>query len=336
MGLTSRQRFVNALTGGEVDRAPVASPTSIVTVGLQEQADAWFPEAHHDAATMARLALAGHGVCGYDTVFPVFGAGTHEAAALGVPVKWGDRTSLPAVAGHIWQHPDDIEIPEDLLERPAMRVVLEAIRMLRDEVGDEVAVIGKIFGPWTLAYHTFGLQEFLKNTIKDPAKVEAILRRLMAIGIVFGKAQLEAGADALTLGDHITADLIRPEAYPRFLLDIHREMNQAIPGPLIFHCCGRTLDRIEHFSRSGMACFHFDSANDAFEIKAKSTMALAGNVNNIATLLGGGPDDVRREVFHALDAGVEIIAPECAVPVEARLENVIAVRQAVDEYYRRH
>jgi [methyl-Co(III) methanol-specific corrinoid protein]:coenzyme M methyltransferase len=45
---------------------------------------------------------------------------------------------------------------------------------------------------------------------------------------------------------------------------------------------------------------------------------------------------VRQEVFYALDAGVDIIAPECAVPLDAKLENVIAIKESVDEYYALH
>jgi [methyl-Co(III) methanol-specific corrinoid protein]:coenzyme M methyltransferase len=331
--LTSRQRFLAALAGNAVDRPSVASPTSIVTLGLQEQVNAFFPEAHHDPALMARLALAGHTVCGYDMAFPVFGAGTHEAAALGVPVKWGDRRNLPAVGAPIWKHPDDISIPADFLERPTIRTVLEAIRLVRAEAGDTIGIIGKVYGPWSLAYHTFGVQQFLKATIRDPAAVAAILSRLKEVTALFGRAQIEAGADALTLGDHITANLIRPDAYPRFLLELHRDLVRELPVPLIFHCCGRTLDRIAHFNESGVAAFHFDSANDAREMRQRASMVLVGNVNNMRTLLEGTLDDVRREVFYALNAGVDIIGPECAVPVDTPLANVIAVRDAVERYY---
>ena len=336
MSQTSRQRFLAALSRKPVDRPPVASPTSIVTLELQQRAGVFFPEAHRDPAAMAKLALAGHAICGYDVVFPVFGAGTHEAAALGVPVDWRDRNSLPTVTAPIWKHPDEIAIPADFLERPTIRTVVEAIRLLRAELGDRVGIIGKIYGPWSLAYHTFGLQPFLKATIRDPSYVEAILSRLRPAAVLFGRAQIEAGADALTLGDHITANLIRPDAYPRFLLEHHRQMARDLPVPLIFHCCGRTLDRIAYFNESGMAAFHFDSANDAREMRAKASMVLIGNVNNMRTLLAGGPEDVRREVFYALDAGIEIIGPECAVPVEAKLENIVAVRRAVDEYRQSH
>jgi [methyl-Co(III) methanol-specific corrinoid protein]:coenzyme M methyltransferase len=335
MNLTPRERFMNALAGYPVDRTPVASPTSIVTAELEDLVGAHFPEAHHDPAAMAALALAGHTDCGYDVVFPVYGGGTHEAAALGVPVRWGDRSNLPAIAGHIWDHPDQIAVPDDFLDCPTVKVVIDATRRLRRELGDEVAIIGKIYGPWSLAYHTFGLQNFLKDTIRDPGKVRAILARLKEVSVIFGRAQVEAGADALTLGDHITADLIRPDAYPDFLLDIHREMGREIPAPLIFHCCGKTLDRIDYFNENGLSSFHFDSENDAFEMKARAKMVLIGNVNAPRTLLEGTKAEVRAEVFYALDAGIDIIAPECAVPLSSKLENIVAVRESVDAYFAR-
>lgn len=336
MPQSPRQRFLAALSRRPVDRAPVVSPTSIVTLELQERAQAFFPEAHHEPAAMARLALAGHTVCGYDVVFPVFGAGTHEAAALGVPVDWGTRRKLPTVTKPIWTHPDEIAIPANFLERPTVRTVIEAIRLLRLAVGDKVAIIGKVYGPWSMAYHTFGLQAFLKATVRDPGKVEAILDRLKEVAILFGRAQIAAGADALTLGDHITADLVGPDAYPRFLLGLHQDLVRELPAPLIFHCCGRTLDRIGLFDQSGVAGFHFDSANDARKVRELATMALVGNINNIRTLFSGDREDVRREVYYALDAGIDLIGPECAVPVEARLGNIVAVRDAVEEYYLRH
>ncbi|MBM3572316.1 MAG: MtaA/CmuA family methyltransferase [Alphaproteobacteria bacterium] len=333
---TPRQRFLAALSGTRPSLAPasVASPTSIVTLELQQRTGAFFPEAHRDPALIAKLALAGHTICGYDVVFPVFGGGTHEAEAFGAPVEWRDQHNLPVVRSSIWKHPDEADIPKDFLDRPAIRSVIEAIRILRAEVGDRVGIIGKVYGPWSLAYHMFGVQRFLLATARDPEAVDAMLARLKAATVLFGRAQIEAGADALTLGDHITANLVRPDAYPRFLLGLHRELVRELPVPMIFHCCGKTSDRIGYFNDSGVAAFHFDSANDARDMRAKARMVLIGNINNVLTLLEGGPEDVRWEVFHALDAGIEIIAPECAVPVGAKLANIVAVRDAVENYYR--
>jgi methylthiol:coenzyme M methyltransferase len=331
--MTPRERFLNALSRRPVDRAPVANPTSVVTEDLQAAVGAFFPDAHRDAEQMAVLALAGHSLLGYDVVFPVFGGGTHEAEALGVPVRWGERGRMPACEHAIWKHPDEIVIADDFLGHPAIAVVTEAIRLLKAEVGDTVGIIGKVYGPWSLAYHTFGLPLFLKSTLKDPGFVDAILARLEEVAVIFGRAQVDAGADALCYGAHITADLIRPDAYPRFLRDIDRTMQAAIGAPLIFHCCGRTMDRIQYFNENRMAAFHFESQNDAFEVKEQAAMVLIGNINNPETLLSGTVEDVRHEVFRALEAGIDIIAPECAVPLNASMDNVRAIRECVDEYY---
>lgn len=333
MAMTSRERVMNALHRREVDIAPVANPNSIVTREMQDKVGAYFPEAHHNAEVMTELALAGRTICGYDAVFPVYGAGTQEAGALGVKIDWGDPDNLPAILGHKWSDPDEIEVPDDFLDRLEISTVLDSIRMLRQEVGDEVAVFGKAYGPWSLAYHFFGIERFMMDTFADPPKVHAILDRLKEFTITFGKAQIEAGADALNVCEHITADLIRPEAVSTFLLHVDQQIKAELPVPIILHCCGKTMDRIELFNQTGFECFNFESANDAFELREKATISLCGNINNPNTILSGTPEDVEREVFYALDAGIELLAPECAAPVNGKLANVIAVREARDRYY---
>jgi [methyl-Co(III) methanol-specific corrinoid protein]:coenzyme M methyltransferase len=56
-------------------------------------------------------------------------------------------------------------------------------------------------------------------------------------------------------------------------------------------------------------------------------------VNNAQTLLQGTPDDVRKQVRYAVEAGVNIIAPECAIPLTTPIENLKALVAAVHEGY---
>jgi [methyl-Co(III) methanol-specific corrinoid protein]:coenzyme M methyltransferase len=131
----------------------------------------------------------------------------------------------------------------------------------------------------------------------------------------------------VTLADHATGDLVAPEMYRDFLWPLHKELAKSIPGPVILHICGDTLDRIPWISRSGLACFHFESKVPAAKARwaAGDRIALMGNINNPKTLLHGTPEDVEAEVETALNAGVEIIAPECAVPLTTPTENLQAV-----------
>jgi len=51
-------------------------------------------------------------------------------------------------------------------------------------------------------------------------------------------------------------------------------------------------------------------------------------------LYQGTPDDAYRQARYAIDAGVNIIGPECAIPLATPLENLKAIVAAVREGYR--
>jgi [methyl-Co(III) methanol-specific corrinoid protein]:coenzyme M methyltransferase len=216
--------------------------------------------------------------------------------------------------------------------------ITKSIEILRQELGNDVAIIGKTMGPWTLAYHVFGVENFLLMTVDDPAEVMRILHKLKEISVLFGEAQIAAGVDALTFPDHATGDLVSGEYYRRFLQDIHTEMAEALPVPLILHICGATLDRMPYIAETGMASFHFDSKNDPQKAMdaVDGKIGLVGNINNPTTLYARGPAEVREEVFKCLDAGVQMIAPECAIPLATKLENLIAIPDAVKEWHETH
>jgi len=189
-----------------------------------------------------------------------------------------------------------------------------------------------------LSYDCFGLENFLLMCVDDPGSTAACLNKLKEATVQFGLAQIEAGADALTLPDHATGDLVSARFYDQFLREIHSELVERLPVPLILHICGRTLDRMEYIARTGVAAFHFDSKNDAAESMRvmRNRLALVGHINNRETLYARGPEEVRREVFRDLDAGVPLIAPECAIPLRTPVENLKEIPRAVRDWHRAH
>ena len=330
-----RERVLNALALKPVDRPPVSNPTSVATVELMDLVEAPFPDACRQPELNARLAATGYTELGFDSIMPIFTI-IQESSALGCEMQWEVKDNWPTVRMYqpIWKEPEDVHIPKDFLKHPDNSCVLRSLEILQKTYGDEVAIIGKAMGPWTLAYHVFGVEDFLLMSIDDPDKTKRCLDRLKEISVVFAKAQIEAGADALTFPDHATGDLVSGEYYRKFLLDLHKEMRERISCPLILHICGNTLDRMDYIAQNGMACFHFDSKNDpklAMEIMA-GRIALVGNINNPETLYARGPEEVRREVYRALDAGVNLIAPECAIPLQTKLQNLCEIPKAVKDW----
>jgi [methyl-Co(III) methanol-specific corrinoid protein]:coenzyme M methyltransferase len=266
-----------------------------------------WPEAHYEAEAIALVAERSFTVHGYDTIMPYFSI-INGAAALGAEIEWGEDPwefnkgtgqiisgpRMPAVSPpNPWTRPEDIVIPVDFLERRETKAVIESIRILRD---------------------------------RHPDYVHACLDRLMPASIDFANAQLEAGADAICLADHSTGDLVRPEIYRDFLMPVHQKITPEIKGPVILHCCGKTLDRMQYIKDAGFEAFHFATENNPHEAKeVVGDFKLVGNVSNFVTLLSGRPEDVAVEVQDIVSAGVDIIAPECAIPPQVVNRNVEAI-----------
>ncbi len=337
--MTSRERVLAALQRKPVDRTPCCNPTSLATVELMDLVDAPFPQANREPVLMARLAATGYTELGFDTIMPVFTI-IQESSALGCKIQWEQKDNWPTVRMRepIYVEPEDVKIPSDLLTHQDTRCVLEAIRILRREFGDEVAIIGKTMGPWSLGYHCFGVEPFLLMSLDDPGKTMLCLDKMKEATINFGVAQIEAGADALTLPDHATGDLVSGEYYERFLKDLHIEFVERIPIPLILHICGRTVDRMGFIAQTGMAAFHYDSKNKPGESMeaVNDGIALVGNINNPETLFSKGPAEVREEVTRNLDAGIQLIGPECAIPLQTSIENLKEIPNTVRDWHREH
>jgi len=327
----SAKLFLDTVMSRPTARPAVGSGTSVVTDELMTLAGAAFPEAHLNSELMARLAIAGHTILGYDVVMPLFSV-WHESAALGCPVEWGDRLRMPDCRKTIWKTDTDIKFTKDFLRHPAAQTPLKAISILKKQLGDDCAVCGKVFGPWTLGYHFFGVEEFLVNTLLAPDMIRRIIDRLKEITVLYAQAQIEAGADCILLADHATRDLCSPEAYHDFLLPIHSEFVERINCPLILHICGDTKDRIGYIRQSGIHCFHWDTKSgkpDEIRRLAGERFSLMGGVSNIETLYNGTPDDVCKQAQEAADAGINIVGPECAVPLDVKVDNLKAISQQV-------
>lgn len=323
----SRKLFLDAVAGKPTPRPAFGPGTSIVTEELMDLVGAEFPKAHLDAEAMTKLAIAGHTVFDFDVVMPLFSV-WHESAAVGCPVEWGAKGRMPDCRGHIWETAEDIRYSKDFLNHPAAQAPLKSLSMLKKELGEDAAVCGKVFGPWTLGYHFFGVENWLVNAVLEPDMIKECIEKMKDITIWFAEAQIAAGADCLLLGDHATRDLCGPAMYEEFLLPIHTELAKAIDCPLILHICGDTKDRIGYIRQTGLDCFHWDTKNgDPAMIRelAGKDLALMGGISNVTVLNNGTEEDVVRQARKAADAGINIIGPECAVPLGVSVKNLKAV-----------
>ncbi|MAU24904.1 MtaA/CmuA family methyltransferase [Chloroflexi bacterium] len=333
--MTKKERVLAALNRLEVDRPPVANPTSVATVEMMDLVDAPFPDACRSAELNARLAATEVTEFDFDAVSPYFSI-IQESSAIGCEMQWEQKDNWPTVrmSNPIWKTADDVKVPTGFLDHPDVKAIIDSIKILKNEFGNDVPIIGKTMGPWTLAYHVFGVEPFLLGSVDNPDETIRALEKLQEFTYLFGEAQVDAGADVLTIPDHATGDLVSGQYYEKFLQEIHTEMAERFTVPLILHICGRTVDRMPYIAETGMHAFHFDSKNSPQESMdaVNNKIALVGNINNPETLYSKEADDVKKEVFECLNAGVQLIAPECAIPLKTKAENLVAINEGITDW----
>ena len=175
-----------------------------------------------------------------------------EASDLGLDVEWPDD-GLPLRRAVLLQSPEDAArirfvAPED---GRRMSDRLDAIRLLRERVGDDVPVMGWVEGSFALASVLRGDTNVLLDVHDRPEWLTELLERLVEVGIAFVRAQVAAGAHVIGLGDSM-GSLVSPRQYRQFVLPYEQRLFAAakdagaIPR---LHICGDTNHIVPEMAR---------------------------------------------------------------------------------------
>ncbi|KLU62192.1 uroporphyrinogen decarboxylase [Peptococcaceae bacterium CEB3] len=335
--MTSRERFMAALNGQSVDRLPVISVCQHATYDQMEQLNSAWPDAFHDAKLMAKLASGGQSILGFDAVRVPF-CQTHEAEAFGAVLKYGGKLGLPSVDIHPYHIGDTIDFPADFLSKGRIPALLEAIRILKRDVGDQVIVMGGIIGAFSIASLLFGVTDYLKASFKKPSDLVPYIELCERAGTTLAKAMIEAGADVIVVEDMVASmDMISPKIYRTLAWEYEKDQVEALSVPTIIHICGKTDPIIVDIAKTGCAAISVETTVNipkALEnLQSEGlTTPLIGGVDPVKTLFTGQPEDVKYEVRNAIAEGLSMISPGCSVPPATRTANLRAMVDTAKEY----
>lgn len=297
---------------------------------LQQSTGCAMPEVHLDAEKLVNLCAASHELFGFDGVTFILNY-FNEPAALGCSMNWGGPAELPVYTSHPWQHIEQATIPADLLDRPPISTYLEGLRIAKKRYGHEVAVLGKVMGPFSMAQVMHGVENVMLGLTDNPGLIRQFLEICASILVRCANAQFEQGIDALAIGEGgAGANMLSPQMYADILLDVHKRMIAEIRGPTIMHICGDITPRLDSLRQIGLQCFNFDwaIAPRLMRERSESSFRIMGNVNT-TDLLTGSPEDIRSQVFENLEAGVDVISPGCAISPRCPSANIKAMSEAI-------
>ena len=332
--MTSRERVLAAFRGEPCDRVPLISPVSLANIECMKLSRSYFPHANLNSIKMAALAETSYTVLKFDSIMPYFWI-ANEAGALGCNVDWGGSERMPAVNGSVLRSLDDFKMPQNYLDRRPIRTVINAVSLLKRRHQNQVAIIGKVLGPLSLVFYMYGIQNTLTSLILEPEKVMQLLDEVKDLCITFAQAQIEAGADVITVSEDAVGDLISRECYRRVVMQSEKRLYEALADQAytIFHLSCDIMDRAELFAETGFHALSFDSRNDIGQLKKLTgDMKLIGSVNVPATLLSGKRESIANEAYYYLQNGVAMLAPECAITLRVSNENLMEMHEAILRY----
>lgn len=250
--------------------------------------------------------------------------------------------------------PDDVPIsvtpflaePEDLAKlRPPdpytgrrMSDRLEAIRSFRSQVGGETPIMGWVEGALAEAADLRGVNDLMLDLVLRPEWVDELLEICTETAIAFARAQVEAGADIIGLGDAV-GSLVSVDMYRRFALPYEQRIFAAVHemGAIArLHICGNTNRIVGDMVASGADIVDLDWMVD-MQSAAESygdRVSFCGNFDPVTVMLQGKPDEVYAASRHCMSIGGRrsISGAGCEIPLGTPSANLHAQTQALRDW----
>lgn len=337
--ITPKERLHFALKGKKVDRPPCICPGGMMNMIVEDVMDiteSRWPEAHSDANLMADLAAGIYDNGGFEN-FGVPFCMTVEAEAMGAPVFMGSRVNEPRVLEYPiksvsnWRELKRIDV-----SKGRAKVVIDAIKLLKDKNKD-VPIVANLTGPVSLASSLMEPMDYYKELRKKKNETHEFMEFVTDNLILFGRAQLEAGADVLTISDPSgTGEILGPKMFREFALPYLNKIINALKDyaetGTIIHICGRLKSIYKELNELESDAVSFDSITNASKVVENvHSKAIMGNVSTLA-LENNSPESLKVISKTCLDSGVDILSPACGIGPRTSLKNIKSLIESVKEY----
>jgi [methyl-Co(III) methanol-specific corrinoid protein]:coenzyme M methyltransferase len=325
-----RNKILDLLSGKKIDSQPAFSGLIHVTAEGVQSENLIFHEIHNDANKMAKAAASTFKLSGLPSaVLPL--DMYVEAEALGAEINFRENREFefPQVkeAGLFESAKDlntQIAKDNDFLNNGRIKLVCDAIKLLKKDVGSDVVIGGMIPGPYTLLLLIADVKNMFIEMKKEPQAVTDALFYLSSLLAEVGTAYRSAGADFITIHDMGGSPaFIGPAKYEQFVLPAEKLLIEKLPKPRVLSVCGNVTKSLHLLSQTGADAISLDQTVDlaAARIALKDTL-LFGNLDPVATLSRGDSAQVAEAVLRAKEASVDAIWPGCDLVIQTPLRNI--------------
>lgn len=323
-----RERLETCLSGGKVDRLPIAL---------------WrhFPVADQRPDTLARMILEFQAMYDFDLI-KVTPASSYCLVDFGSKDQWkGNPEGVREYTHQVIQQPEDwTKLPLLDPRQGSLGMVLEALQMIKAGNQTGAPIIQTIFNPMSQAKNLAGRDRLIHHLRAYPD-------------------QLKAGLEILTQNIQTYLDEVRKigiagifyavqhAQYSILSADEFREFSRTYDLPILNELNGFWLNMLHLHGETGafdwvadypVQIINWHDRENPVDLPigiSKTRAAVCGGISRLETMLNGEPGDVAEQVRSAADStgGKRlIIGTGCVMMTTTPQVNIEAACRAVREY----
>lgn len=215
---------------------------------------------------------------------------------------------------------------------------IQAVRLMKERAGADKLVEGWVEGPCAESADLRGLNRLMLDFYDDPEFVRRLMDFVVEMELGFAKAQIEAGADIVGIGD-AAASLISSRFYQDLVFPRQKKITDgihALGARVRLHICGDTRHILEGMGQVGADIVDLDWLAPLNEARCKMDrqQVLLGNIDPVRVLRAGTPESVYAAIAecHRLAGPRYIVGAGCEVVRDTPGENL----RALTRYAREH
>ena len=208
---------------------------------------------------------------------------------------------------------------------------IEAIRRYKAQHEHQYSIMGWIEGPAAEAADLRGVATFLVDLLEDRPFCEDLMDRCVEVGIEFAKAQIEAGADTIGIGDAV-ASQVSPRVYNRLIQPREKRLVDAIQKMGAFvrlHICGNITHLLPGIADLGVDVLDVDHLVDMASVRqvVGSSVVLAGNIDPVAGVLKSTPERIHDAIatIYKIVGNPYMVNAGCEIPAGTPPDNLKAL-----------
>ena len=305
--MNGRDRILAMLEGRPVDRLPLM-PITMMFAGDQAGIPYGHYAADHRVMVEAQIAVAEK--FDFDYVSAISDPGPRSRR-----LRRDDPFLRQPAAGHRRgacapgrqdARCAKLTIP-DPLGGGRMHDRVQAVALFRQRVGGQRLIEGWVEGPCAEAADLRGINRLMLDFIDDPAFVRDLFEFVVEMELRFAKAQVEAGADLIGVGD-AAASLVGPRIYEEFVRPYEKRLVDGLHAMGIkvrLHICGNTRRILAGIGR--WAATWWTSTIWSRWTRPAADMGpsqvVAGNIDPVAAVRNGTPETITAALAECYRAG---------------------------------